>query len=157
MYGSILTLMLLTGANPGGAGCVGCGQAGAFSPYYCRHRQYDRNPGQEVYAQTSPHRPYPARTAWMFRYTYFYGINYARPIDYRLLYDYPWHKRGDDLPRVTTEQLIEAQEEWVPAEEIEGYDEYELHDSVPAPTSAATDRKQPSRSRSALTVKRAVR
>ena len=151
MVGSLLTLMLLTGANPGAPGCVGCGNDGVFSPYYCPHRQIDPTPGQEVYAQTSPHRLYPARTALMFRYTYFYGINYARPHDYRLLYDFPWYKRGDDLPHVTTEQLIDAQEDWIPVEE-----EMQRIEPAPEPTPVAAKLKQPSRYRSALSVKRAA-
>ena len=150
MYGSLLTLMLLTGANPGGPGCCGCGQDGAFSPYYFPHRQLDPTPGEEVYAQTSPHRPFPARTAGMWRYTHAYGINYARPKDFRLLYDYPWHKRGDELPRFSTQQLIEAQEEWVPVEEIQ------LYEPAPQPAAAASTIKQPTRYRSALSVRRAA-
>lgn len=124
MVGSLLTLMLITGANPTLAeqpvagGCVGCRAAdGSFSPYSCPHRQIDTCPGQEVAAQTSPHRPFPARTAGMWRYTYFYGMNYARPSDFRLLYDYPWYKRGDYLPRGEAQSLLEAQHpEWTPVE-----------------------------------------
>jgi hypothetical protein len=150
MYGSILTLMLLTGANPG-AGCYGgYGQDDAFSPYYCPHRQIDPTPGEEVYAQTSPHRPFPARTAGMWRYTYFYGINYARPNDYRLRYDYPWYKRGDALPHYSVEELIEAQEEWVPVEEMQP------RESAVNPSPVTSAIKQPKRYRSALTVKRSA-
>ena len=146
MVGSLLTLMLLTGANPGAPGCVGCGQDGAFSPYYCPHRQFDRDPGREVYAQTSPHRPYPARTGFMFRYTYFYGINYARPNDFRLLYDYPWYKRGDALPGYSTAELIEAQEEWIPVEE----EEMQQYEPTPEPPPVTSRVKPTARYRSAL-------
>lgn len=159
MYGSLLTLMLITGANPVGPGCVDCGPGGvncgqgAFSPYYCPHRQIDPTPGQEVYAQTSPHRPYPARTGFMFRYTFFYGIHYARPSNFRVLYDYPWYRRGDDLPRYTTEQLVDAEQDWIPIEE--GMQPVEPT-RTETPTPVAAKPRPQVRYRSALSVKRAA-
>ena len=132
MVSPLLSLMLLAGAAP----CVDCGtNSGAWSPYYCPHRQLDDCPGGEVYAQTSPHRHYPARTAWMYRYTYKYGILYSRPTDFRLLYDFPWYRRGDYLPRPETTWGIEPPPEgWVPVHEAA-----ETPLKVPAVESHQTD------------------
>ena len=39
------------------------------------------------------HKPNPYRTCGMVRYVERGGILYARPYDYRTLFDYPWHHR----------------------------------------------------------------
>lgn len=155
MVGSLLALMLIVGANPASPGCVGCGSSGAFTPLYCPHRQLDDCPGQEVYAQTSPHKHHPAQTGFIWRYTNVYGINYSRPRDYRLLYDYPWYKRGDNIPHYTAEQMMEAQqEEWIP-EDAAPASEYMIQPSLP-PTSSSATNKSAKRMRSALSTSRAA-
>jgi hypothetical protein len=41
-------------------------------------------------ATTGPNGNRP-RTAFMYRYTEWYGIHYTQPLNYRLQLDYPWH------------------------------------------------------------------
>lgn len=47
------------------------------------------------------------RTAFMYRYTEWYGIHYTPPLNYRLQADYPWHTPAQGNPYAGPRHVIE--------------------------------------------------